>query len=296
MSRFGDLLRLSAPAHETRFVPSSVAQYHVAVATLWNLLDRNIEQHAALCRGSGSVCPGTPFGYMRPAQLEHYASFVRNKGPLVYCKVGFNGGHGTVAMLLANAELTAHSFELGGYNYVRDAQQMVATYFGRRFVPYLGNSLVRVPELGRSPNGTLQGACDVLLVDGDHRYKGAHADLLNMRRLAKPGAVLLIDDLDEGPGPALAQAERDGVVEVIERRMFNRSTMGDADNPCLRRVRPPLWSCKAHWGWAAARYVGHATVRRSAREARGGVGGGEGGRGGKGGGYPSKIRQPARAR
>ena len=94
-------------------------------------------------------------------------------------------------------------------------------------------------------------------------------------RLAKRGAVLLIDDLDEGPGPALAQAERDGVVEVIERRMFNRSTMGDADNPCLRRVRPPLWSCKAHWGWAAARYVGHATVRRSAREARGGVGGGE---------------------
>ena len=28
------------------------------------------------------------------------------------CEIGFNGGHGTVAMLLANPELTVHSFEL----------------------------------------------------------------------------------------------------------------------------------------------------------------------------------------
>ena len=76
-----------------------------------------------------------------------------------------------------------------------------------------------------------------------------------MRQLAKPGAVLLIDDLDEGPGPALQRAEREHIVKVLERRMFNRSRVGDPDNPCIRRVRRPLWNCKSRWGWAAARYL-----------------------------------------
>jgi hypothetical protein len=92
--RFADLLRLSARAHETRFVPSTPPQYHSAVATLWNLLDRNIQTHSEQCArgvGSHSACPGTPFGYMRPAQLEHYSSFVWAKGPLVYCEVGMRG-------------------------------------------------------------------------------------------------------------------------------------------------------------------------------------------------------------
>ena len=62
------------------------------------------------------------------------------------------------------------------------------------------------------------------------------SDLVNMRQLAKPGAVLLIDDLDEGPGPALQRAEREHIVKVLERRMFNRSNVG-------RQPVPP--SCAA---------------------------------------------------
>ena len=63
----------------------------------------------------------------------------------------------------------------------------------RGFQPVLGNSRVLMPDFGRKNNGTLRRACDVLLVDGDHSYAGAYADLINMRQLAKPGAVLLID-------------------------------------------------------------------------------------------------------
>lgn len=95
----------------------------------------------------------------------------------------------------------------------------------------------------------------MLLVDGDHGYRGALQDIRNMRALAKPGAVLLVDDLDEGPGPALRQAQAEGLVEILERRMFNASTVGDEVNPCIRRVRAPMWNCKNTWGWAAARYL-----------------------------------------
>ena len=66
----------------------------------------------------------------------------------------------------------------------------------------------------------------MLLVDGDHSYRGALQDIRNMRALAKPGAVLLVDDLDEGPGPALRQAQAEGLIEMLERRVFNASWAG----------------------------------------------------------------------
>jgi len=246
------MLDMASEAYQERFQPRTLQQYHAAVATVWNLLDRNIEKAARNCR-SHSHCPGTPFGYIRPAQLDHYSSFVWRKGPMRYCEIGFNGGHGTAAMLLANPKLQVHSFELGGYAYTAPAAELVHLYFGERFQYHLGNSQQLVPAFAEHKDH--RRSCDVLLVDGDHGYRGALQDIRNMRALAKPGAVLLVDDLDEGPGPALRQAQAEGLVEILERRMFNASTVGDEVNPCIRRVRAPMWNCKNTWGWAAARYL-----------------------------------------
>ena len=237
---------MDAAAYHERFQPQTLAQYHSAVATMWNLLDRNIE--AQCNRGR---CPGTPYGYMRPAQMEHYSSFVWQMGEMTYCEIGFNGGHGTTAMLLANPKLQVHSFELGAFPYTAPAEALVRLYFGNRFHYHRGDSTRLVPAFAHN----LSRSCDVLLVDGDHRYSGALEDIRNMRALAKPGAVLLLDDLDEGPGPAIEKAMAEGLIELTERFMFNASTVGDAVNPCIRRIRPPFWNCKKHWGWAAARYL-----------------------------------------
>ena len=207
-TRMADLLNMSAPAYRERFQPRTREQYLVAVATLWNMLDRNIERKLKGCR-RGPRCPGTPYGYMRPAQLEHYSSFVWDKGPQIYCEVGFNGGHGTVAMMLANSRLTVHSFELAGYLYTMPAMELVQDYFGERFHFYRGDSTKLVPAFARNASHS----CDVLLVDGDHRFKGAFADIKSMRKLAKPGAVLLIDDLDgarAASNPHATRATRSG--------------------------------------------------------------------------------------
>ena len=250
LSRIASLLDMGAGPYHERFQPQTLSQYHAAVATMWNLLDRNIEEAARNCRDV-SRCPGTPFGYMRPAQLEHYSSFVWKKGAMTYCEIGFNGGHGTTAMLLANPKLQVHSFELGGFMYTASAEALVRLYFGERFQYHRGDSQKLVPAFARN-NSKL---CDVLLVDGAHSYAGALHDIRNMHALAKPGAVLLVDDLDEGPGPALEAARASGLIEVTERFMFNESTVGDPVNPCIRRVRAPRWNCKRRWGWAAARYI-----------------------------------------
>ena len=143
-SSMAGMLDMAAEAYQERFQPRTLQQYHAAVATVWNLLDRNIEKAARNCR-SHQHCPGTPFGYIRPAQLEHYSSFVWRKGPMRYCEIGFNGGHGTVAMLLANPKLQVHSFELGGYAYTAAAAELVHLYFGERFQYHLGNSQKLVP-------------------------------------------------------------------------------------------------------------------------------------------------------
>ena len=189
---------------------------------------------------------------MRPAQLGHYSSFVWQKGEMTYCEIGFNAGHGTAAMLLANPKLQVHSFELGNRAFTAQAEALVRLYFGERFQYYQGDSQRLVPVFARNHSRL----CDVMLIDGDHGYAGALKDIRNMRAIAKPGAVLLVDDLDEGPGPALDAAQSEGLIEVTERFMFNQSaTVGEATNPCIRRVRPPVWSCKPRWGWAAARYL-----------------------------------------
>tara|TARA_B110001452_G_C15232565_1_gene426872 strand:- start:307 stop:2625 length:2319 start_codon:yes stop_codon:yes gene_type:complete len=266
--RLADLLNLSAPAFTTRFAPETARSYRATVATLWNVLDRNIEdslrqagcfEHRGHKSREHSDCPGTPFGYVRPSQIERYASFVWGKGPQTYCEIGFNGGHGTVAMLAANPQLTVHSFDIGSFPYVEPAQKLVRSYFGDRFHPHLGDSVLEVPAIIRKqgpPGAPGHFQCDVVLVDGDHTRCGAHADIINMRQLSKTGTILLIDDLNEGPGAALWRVERDRLVEVLERHSFNEtSRVGDADNPCIRRVRKPHWHCPKEWGWAVARYL-----------------------------------------
>ena len=103
----------------------------------------------------------------------------------------------------------------------------------------------------------------MLLVDGAHNAKSVLADILAMRQLAARGATLLIDDINgilgvAGPGSALRHAEKDGVVQITSWREYNSS---QPENPCLRRVRKPLWNCPKRWGFAIARYAAVDDVR-----------------------------------
>ena len=98
-------LNETARVPEPRFIPQTHEQYLSAVYTLWNLLDHTMYQHR-------SKRPVYPYGYMRLVQLKAYSRLVwRNPTARTYCETGVNGGHGTAAMLLANPNLVAHSFD-----------------------------------------------------------------------------------------------------------------------------------------------------------------------------------------
>ena len=239
------------PTGVQRFTPSTYEHMLVAILTMWNILDANV--NAAQLAGRGYTAPyGTPYGYMRPVQLHAYTRLVwRNSRARTYCEIGVNAGHGTAAMLLANPTLVAHSFDMGAYGYSEGAYRLLSLHFGERFQLHRGDSTRTVPDWAGS-NQSVE--CDLLLVDGDHRYRGAYLDLVNMRQLASCNATVLIDDITLPPGKALDTAANEGLLTMVEKHVYGKRA---PENPCLRAARPGSRrrSCDKRWGWAMASYA-----------------------------------------
>ena len=249
-------LNETARVPEPRFIPQTHEQYLSAVYTLWNLLDHPMYQHR-------SKRPVYPYGYMRLVQLKAYSRLVwRNPTARTYCETGVNGGHGTAAMLLANPNLVAHSFDPGEQPYSDEVFKILSVYFGPRFILHRGSSHVHLPK----SVADLAGKCDVLLVDGDHTASGAHQDIVDFKALAACRAWVLLDDTsgsrvrgseNSGPGRALERAAASGLLEITERHDYRNNSV--RENPCLRHKNGGAPVCFAPWGWALARYRGCET-------------------------------------
>ncbi|MGH8500893.1 MAG: class I SAM-dependent methyltransferase [Gammaproteobacteria bacterium] len=63
-----------------------------------------------------------------------------------------------------------------------------------RYELLTGSSKQLIPELA----GRLKGQVDMYMVDGDHTYEGALADIENGLPMLRPGAFVLVHDLDRG--------------------------------------------------------------------------------------------------
>lgn len=77
--------------------------------------------------------------------------------------------------------------------------------------------------------------CDLIFVDGGHMLDVALADIVNFKKLAKPGALLLVDDCDirsgtgrlfspspltSGPvSQAVSRAVDEGIVNIFDRHI-----------------------------------------------------------------------------
>ena len=230
-------LNETARVPEPRFIPQTHEQYLSAVYTLWNLLDHTMYQHR-------SKRPVYPYGYMRLVQLKAYSRLVwRNPTARTYCETGVNGGHGTAAMLLANPNLVAHSFDPGEQPYSDEVFKILSVYFGPRFILHRGSSHVHLPTAAAD----LAGKCDVLLVDGDHTASGAHQDIVDFKRwpLVARGCSSTIRAARAcaarrtGPGRALERPQRAGCSRSSSATItgtIRRRTRASATRMAARRV------------------------------------------------------------
>ena len=143
-------------------------------------------------------------GYVRELQLRRMVELARAPGVSTYCEIGFNGGHSSAAMLLANPTLTVHAFDLMAWEYSNATAALLRTTFGRRFRIHRGDSRVTVP-LWASRHFR---ACDLTFIDGDHSRAGAQLDYDNYIGFVKPGGFVVFDDYS---------SRWPGVVQMVNR-------------------------------------------------------------------------------
>ena len=182
-----------------------------------------------------------------------------------------NGGHSALAVLLSNPRLNVEVFDMMMWKYSKPVADLLSLSFGKRFRLHAGNSHTEMNGKNATvPTAIRQGLrCDLIFVDGDHEARGAFRDLVNLRRAARPNALVLIDDIflggASGPGGALYQVERHKVMHVLRR--YGPFAAGvDVRNPCMRARDPAnAYAIRGRglfcvdWGYAVAQYANIST-------------------------------------
>ena len=107
-------------------------------------------------------------------------------------EIGLNGGHSALLCLLANPNLTLVAVDICRHKYVEKAIEYLKARFSRRFHCLRGDSRDVLPRMAlEQPKLRF----DAIHVDGGHAENIAYADISNSLRLAQPGALFVLDDM-----------------------------------------------------------------------------------------------------
>ena len=90
-----------------------------------------------------------------------------------------------------------HSFDLGSHSYVQPMVTYLQRKFPGRLNVTLGNSMKTVPRYFVNSRSTPRLTCDLIVVDGGHKYDVPRSDILNFARVAShPYNVIIVDDIN----------------------------------------------------------------------------------------------------
>lgn len=149
-------------------------------------------------------------------QQKWLCDFAARLGALSIGETGFNAGFSASALLSSHPDAKVTSFDLGEYAHVADAKTLVDARFPGRHRLITGDSRLTLP------NYKSEELFDLVFIDGAHGFRVARADILNFRRLCKPDAKIIMDDIMPwykfGRGPTLAwlQMITSGVLTQLE--------------------------------------------------------------------------------
>ena len=134
-----------------------------------------------------------------PYQFSFYYQLAQQPWVHTICEIGFNMGHSAFQLLTGSSSTTKlYSFDVNKHPYTQPMAAFMNTTFPGRFSFISGDSTVTVPVATH-----LEGKCDLLIVDGSHKFHVALKDLTNMRKLANREHHLMI--LDDYPMHANTQ-------------------------------------------------------------------------------------------
>jgi predicted O-methyltransferase YrrM len=174
---------------------------------MWEVYDRVRDNGARIYEGGASV-----------AEAAYLQQLVRKYGAVTIAEIGFNIGFSGIAFLDCSPATTVVSFELDRRRAVEVAKEFVDERYPGRHELVIGDSRKAVPQYAETGGGRF----DLVFVDGGHEYETAVADIANAGRLARPGGLVVVDDLvpwyswGEGPYRAWQEAVAGGLIEPIE--------------------------------------------------------------------------------
>ena len=153
------------------------------------------------------------------AQVLYLMYLSRARKASSIAEIGFNIGYSSIAFLESSPQAKVTSFEINTEPSVKSAKEFIDSRYPDRHHLMYGDSTHTIPAFQVPPSSD---GFDLVFIDGGHDYPCVKADIANARRLAKPGATIVIDDLTPwfkwGVGPATAwdDAVRDGIVTPLE--------------------------------------------------------------------------------
>jgi predicted O-methyltransferase YrrM len=152
-----------------------------------------------------------------PAQKQHIAEICFNKNIKNILEIGFNAGHSAEVILSANKGAKLTSFDLNIHSYTSVGKEYIDKKFPDRHVFVAGDSKETVPKH--------EGHYECFFIDGGHDYETAKADIENCKRLARPCAMVMMDDVvlppvdgveySRGPTQAWIEAIQSGLITSV---------------------------------------------------------------------------------
>jgi predicted O-methyltransferase YrrM len=132
-------------------------------------------------------------------------------GSAVVCQTGFNYGTSAYAFLCGGAA-KVFSWDLGDHEYVQKANEFITAQFPGKHELVLGNSM----ETLKDASSKTTQRCDMVFVDGGHSFQCAASDIAKFKSIAKPGALVVVDDCQYKGSPELLKA-REQVIDPVSK-------------------------------------------------------------------------------
>ena len=172
-----------------------------------------------------------------PLQAKTYYALANSSLTKTVCETGFNAGHSTLQWLTGSTAAKVYSFDIGSHPYSKLMASYLQSKFPGRLQMIWGDSFKTIPKFLESNPGV---TCDLMVVDGSHSFKHAHADLNNFRKVAKPGySVAVADDVNAPNSPVYLAWKKFSKDWLIEERFTCR------------------FSAPSPKGFAVGRYLGY---------------------------------------
>lgn len=150
-----------------------------------------IDSGQQLIEGSLFFGGGYDMTYNKEFWHKQINLFHLSKNALNILEIGFNAGHSTALILLANPHSTILLFDIMQHAYTRKCLEFLKAAFGaHRFIELVeGDSSITVPQY------KIDGEkFDLIHIDGGHSTEAVRADLENCGRFAAHDHVVIIDD------------------------------------------------------------------------------------------------------